>query len=93
MTSQTQEIVEMIENIPFAEWNEVWQTLLEKSSEKKLISFQSIVIDEKVRFLVTLTEPPKETTKRKRKFGLLEGTPYYMTPDFNDPIEELADYM
>jgi len=44
--------------------------------------------------LVTFTEPitvPK--TKKKTVFGYAKGAVLYMSPDFNEPLDDLKDYM
>lgn len=32
-------------------------------------------------------------TSKKRKLGIWERGTFYMSPDFNEPIEDLADYI
>ena len=59
-----------------------------------------IVLDElpktnkKVQVFVSFTEPLeiKESTKKKRQFGISKGS-IIMGDDFNAPLEDLKDYM
>ena len=44
--------------------------------------------------LVTFTKQLKAVpTKGKRVFGFGKGSVLYMAPDFNEPLEDLKDYM
>jgi prevent-host-death family protein len=36
---------------------------------------------------------PEVKPKKKRKFGCAKGKPFYMAPDFDDPLEEFKEYM
>ena len=59
-----------------------------------------IVLDElpktnkKVQVFVSFTEPLeiKENVRKKRQFGISKGS-IIMGDDFNDPLEDLKDYM
>ena len=46
-----------------------------------------------VEVLVTFTENVNIMPNAKRKFGFGKGTLLYMSPDFNEPLEDLKDYM
>lgn len=49
--------------------------------------------DEKMEVIVTFTKEIKEQPKQKRQFGSAKGILKYMSPDFNEPLDELKDYM
>jgi Protein of unknown function (DUF2281) len=59
-----------------------------------------IILDElpktnkKVQVFVSFAEPLeiKESVKKKRQFGISRGN-IIMADDFNDPLEDLKDYM
>ncbi|MFT4152901.1 hypothetical protein [Parafilimonas sp.] len=51
-------------------------------------------INEPVDVLVTFTEDIHKTIEKKPLvFGALKGSVVYMSPDFNEPLEDLEDYM
>jgi len=35
----------------------------------------------------------ENAAKKKRAFGIGKGTVLYMSPDFNEPLDDLKDYM
>jgi hypothetical protein len=44
--------------------------------------------------LVTFTENIDTSSEtKKRKFGFNKGSVVYMAPDFNEPLDDLKDYM
>ncbi len=61
----------------------------------------SIILDEKpslskpVKVIVTFMEDEEVTIKKKKPLvaGFGKGTVSYMSPDFNEPLDELKDYM
>ncbi len=49
---------------------------------------------EPVEVLVTFTKDIVPTQiKKKLEFGFAKGQVLYMAPDFNEPLEDLKDYM
>lgn len=40
-----------------------------------------------------LEEESNKYNKKERKLGFLEGVEYYISEDFNDPIDDFKDYM
>ncbi|SFQ43140.1 DUF2281 domain-containing protein [Parafilimonas terrae] len=51
-------------------------------------------INKPVEVLVTFTEDiHKNNEKKPLVFGALKGSVLYMAPDFNEPLEDLEDYM
>ncbi|HMR84924.1 MAG TPA: hypothetical protein PKE30_17380 [Niabella sp.] len=51
--------------------------------------------DKPVEVLVTFTEKvvKKDDVETTRKFGFGKGSLLYMSPDFNEPLDDLKDYM
>ncbi len=47
---------------------------------------------QKARVVVTILDEVKESEKPKIQFGRMKGT-FWMSDDFNDPIDDLKDYM
>ena len=61
----------------------------------------NIILDEQptlskpVKVVVTFMEEEEVTVKKKKPlvFGFSKGTVTFMSPDFNEPLDELKDYM
>ena len=61
----------------------------------------NIILDEQptlskpVKVVVTFMEEEEVTVKKKKPlvFGFAKGTVTFMSPDFNEPLDELKDYM
>ena len=55
------------------------------------------VKDHDVKVIVTIVEESVENQEKpKRQFGRLKGTfthPYWSSKEFNDPLDDLKDYM
>jgi len=49
--------------------------------------------DEKMEVIVTFTKEIKEQPKQKRQFGSMKGIVIRMDDDFNEPLDDLKDYM
>jgi hypothetical protein len=47
----------------------------------------------RVDVIITFTEELKEQPKQKRQFGSMKGLILKMDDDFNDPLDDLKDYM
>jgi hypothetical protein len=47
---------------------------------------------QKARVVVTILDEVKESEKPKIQFGRMKGN-FWMSDDFNDPIDDLKDYM
>jgi len=43
--------------------------------------------------IVTFTQEIETSPKKQRKAGFAKGTFTYISPDFNEPLDELKDYM
>jgi prevent-host-death family protein len=37
--------------------------------------------------------PPDSPPRKRAKFGCAKGSPFYMAPDFDAPLEEFKDYL
>lgn len=48
---------------------------------------------ETMEVFVTFTGQIKTLQKKERTFGVGKGIVLYMSPDFNEPLEDLKDYM
>lgn len=60
----------------------------------KLIPGEEIVITEGDKPIARLvSEPSQSTQKQPRRPGLLKGQVLYMAPDFNEPLDDLKEYM
>ena len=61
----------------------------------------NIILDEKpslskpVKVIVTFMDDEEITVKKKKPlvFGFGKGTVSFMSPDFNEPLDDLKDYM
>lgn len=49
--------------------------------------------NDRMEVIITFTEEIKEQPKQKRQFGSGKGIIKYMSPDFNEPLDDLKDYM
>jgi len=63
-------------------------------SNGKITLLEAPPTEETMEVLVTFTEivEPAELNKPRRA-GYSKGTVVYMSPDFDEPLEELKDYM
>lgn len=58
-----------------------------------------VILDEKpdvqndVEVLVTFTEVLKKTASKPLKAGYAKGTVTYISPGFDEPLDEMKDYM
>ncbi len=60
----------------------------------KITLYEQPVIKEPVEVLVTFTEAPqKEPLHKAPVFGYNKGTVVYIAPDFDEPLDELSEYM
>jgi hypothetical protein len=50
-------------------------------------------VTEPIEVYVTFTEKKEPATKKKMEFGFGKGMVTYMSDDFNEPLEDLKDYM
>ena len=49
--------------------------------------------NERMEVIITFTQEIKEQPKQKRQAGFAKGIVKYMSPDFNEPLDDLKDYM
>jgi len=49
--------------------------------------------DERMEVIITFTKEIKEESKQKRQFGSMKGLIIKMDDDFNEPLDDLKDYM
>ena len=64
--------------------------------EKELATLPHAAISEVVDFirLIKLKFPEEDTISEKTSlFGVWKNEPFYMSPDFDDPLEDFAEYM
>ena len=64
--------------------------------EKELATLPHAAISEVVDFirLIKLKFPEDDSvSKKKSLFGVWKNEPFYMSPDFDDPLEDFAEYM
>jgi len=94
MTEQVAEYIHKVEKLQPNEQDLLLLVLLQNFA-KKMNSVQEININNQIGYFyfpkTIYSQENKET--KKRKLGLWEGTEFYIAPDFNEPLEELAEYM
>ena len=64
--------------------------------EKELATLPHAAISEVVDFirLIKLKFPKEDAISEKKSFfGVWKNEPFYMSPDFDDPLEDFAEYM
>ena len=64
--------------------------------EKELATLPHAAISEVVDFirLIKLKVPEEDAISEKKSFfGVWKNEPFYMSPDFDDPLEDFAEYM
>ena len=92
-TPQLTDILQKTEQLPDDEKNRLISYLLEKWADK-IPSIQELhVSDGLAYFFYPVAKNETKEPVKKRKLGLWEGTDFYIAPDFNEPLEDFADYM
>ena len=64
--------------------------------EKELATLPHAAISEVVDFirLIKLKFPEEDTISEKKSlFGVWKNEPFYMSPDFDEPLEDFLEYM
>jgi len=95
LTPQIANILQLSEQIKDEEKDLLIWTLF-KNWANKMSSVQEIQVANMIAYFYfpkNLIENNEIQDNNKRKLGLWEGTEFYIAPDFNEPIEDLADYM
>ena len=76
-----------------------WNMVLYNSLEKKLKLLPQTALEEissyvdYILFKFTTLEKSASSQSQKKGFGCLKDIPCKMSPDFDEPIEEFAEYM
>lgn len=64
--------------------------------EKEIETLPHAAISEVVDFirLIKLKFPEENSISQKKSmYGIWKGEPFYMSPDFDEPLEDFAEYM
>ena len=64
--------------------------------EKEIATLPPAAISEVVDFirLIKLKFPEDDSVSEKKSlFGVWENEPFYMSPDFDDPLEDFSEYV
>jgi hypothetical protein len=85
------QILAQADKMTLSEKRNLFWVMLEKFRQESIFGYQYIYISETPSFLISFKE--YKTTKPRRKLGIWEGTDYFIAPDFDAPLNDLADYM
>ena len=93
LTPQLTDILQKTEQLPDDEKNRLISYLLEKWADK-MPSIQELhVSDGLAYFFYPVTRNETKEPVKTRKLGLWKDKIAYIATDFNEPLEDLADYM
>ena len=94
LTSQLTDILQKSEQLPDDEKNQLIWILL-KHWAKKIPSIQELHISDGLAyfFYPMIKNEYEQEPAKKRKLGAWRDKITYVAPDFNEPLEDLAEYM
>ncbi len=91
VSKRVAQIIHETESISMQEKLNLFLNLLEKFGRENVFLFQNISISDKPSYFITLQSI--KPIKQKRNLGTWKDKLVYIAPDFNEPLDDLADYM
>lgn len=94
-TKQIDDILQQTQKMTAQEKQNLFWKMLETLGEEKNIDYKTIDISNGLLYVLTYFENDLSVNKKdkKRQFGIGKGTVEYMSPDFDEELEDLHDKM